>query len=648
MVRNRLLAKTLSKRGAAGLLALGLVLATGVVMYSGASVSRADAGPSLEWQNTGVSQVAVGETHTCAIEEGVLFCWGGDSQGQLGYDSLSDELTAVRVSPNTSLGFHNLDVTAVSAGGAVTCAIEGGVLFCWGANSTGQLGIGTVSAQESTVRKVSSGPDGFVNDSVSSVSVTGSGVCAIRLGVVYCWGANGLGAVGNGVVTDVSNPHPRTPRKVVDNGDFVNSGVTSVTRGLTTCAIRNGEVFCWGAGSSGQIGNGTVTLANSRPLKVSSGSNGFANNNVESVTSTGVSVCAVRSESGSRVMYCWGSGGYGNFGNGTQTIAQSTPTKVSNTGGMTNASVTSHHVGNASCAVDSGSVFCFGSNGYGQVGDGTITQRTSPTEVSNTGSMANANVTMVDTETDHACAIEGGSVYCWGRAANGRLGNAETTPDRLVPVPAAIPPAAPTAPTVEVGSQSLTVRVNPSDSGGTASLYTVTVMPGDHTCTARHPATACTIVGLTGGTTYTVTTTGTNGGGSSASSAPVTQLMEASPVAVDPTSPIVTSPAKEDSSGGGAVADSAEVADVADKKPATNPRSITARAVRLKGTTEIRVTWKVTEGDPRTVRVRNVAGKKCVKSRPSSCTFTGLGRGRTFRITLTMPGAERVVLHVKK
>ena len=276
---------------------------------------------------------------------------------------------------------------------------------------------------------------GFQNNgSVSAVAAGFALTCAIESGIAYCWGANGLGAVGNGVSTTPQIPHPNVPQKVVNNDGFINAGVTAVAAGATTCAIKGGELFCWGVGEQGQMGNGTLTRVNPRPVKVGATTDGQSNSNWTSVSVAGLTVCGVRN----LTMYCWGGGGYGNLGVGQQVSQQTTPRSVSMAGGLTNISITSHHAGEASCAVEAGIVYCVGRNSTGQVGDGTTTTRLLATKVSAGGGMTNnGSVTMVSTRDGHACALENGSAYCWGNAANGRLGNGTTTPNRFVPVAAA-------------------------------------------------------------------------------------------------------------------------------------------------------------------------------------------------------------------
>lgn len=500
------------------LLLAGTVLAMGIVVAPDASTGPADA--TTVWQNTNVSMVTVGDGHTCAIQSGVVFCWGAGTSGQLGYTppprppvlpapANSSEPKAV----SSFSGFQNNgNVTKVSAGGTNTCAIESGVLYCWGSGSVGQLGNGRYT-QSNFPSKVSAA-NGFDNNGqVTDVWAGGYVTCAIESGEAFCWGANGLGVVGNGTTTGTGS-HPNVPRKVVANGDFANSGVTAITVGLTACAVEAGELFCWGAGSSGQMGNGSLNQSNTRPVKVGAGSDGFVNNNVTSVSNAGILVCAVRLGA----MYCWGNNGYGNGGVGVQVTQQTSPRKVSAVNGMTNAAVTSASVGNASCVVDAGIVYCMGINYYGMVGDGTTMQRLSPTLVSATGGMANnGSVTMVSAETFHACALELGSVFCWGQNDKGQMGNGTTGGNQLSPQNSSVAPGTPTITGATVGTTTASVTVS-AGPGATPTSYTVTAQPGGLTCTVTPPETGCTIEALTPGTAYTFTAVASNSQGTSSAS----------------------------------------------------------------------------------------------------------------------------------
>jgi hypothetical protein len=273
----------MSSKNGFRLLSVLLIVAASVLTMNIAGpsfVSPANASGVSDWKNSDVTAVAVGREHTCAIETGVLYCWGAGTNGQLGYAPTrvgftipppTDQSKAIKVASAPGLGFNNTTVTAIAAAERTTCALEGGVVFCWGANNTG--------------------------------------------------------AVGDGTLVSKTVPH-----KVVNNDGFMNNGVTAIGVGLTSCAVRGGELFCWGSGRFGQIGNGTTTDDNPRPRRVASVAGGFQNSSVSAVTVTSNDVCATRLETvggvTNPVMYCWGRGGSGNHGTGDMQLNVTRPRKV--------------------------------------------------------------------------------------------------------------------------------------------------------------------------------------------------------------------------------------------------------------------------------------------------------------------------------
>jgi alpha-tubulin suppressor-like RCC1 family protein len=524
-------AKSAVRLLSAVLLVLGAVLALDTAGLSPAT--RASASVVSDWKNSDATAVAVGFDHTCAIETGVLYCWGGGTYGQLGYleprvgfriPPPTDQSKAVKVASVPVAGFTNTSVSGVVAGYYTTCAIENRMAFCWGGNFNGQLGNGRVETQRDTAVKVSAA-NGFTNTNVTAISHSGNNGCVLEGGKVYCWGSNNGGSVGDGTLVNKT-----VPQLVVSSatmGDFVNDGnVTAIAAGNTSCAVRLGVLFCWGSGRFGQMGNGTTTTENPRPVRVSSVSGGFQNSNVVSVSVTGLDVCATRLENGNPVMYCWGAGGTGNHGAGDTQSNVTRPRKVAPVaGGFTNTQVTSSHVGKASCAVNAGVVYCFGTNLQGQVGDGTTrNSRPLATRVLPSNGLLNAGaVTMVATRYDHSCAIENRVVFCWGQAFNGRLGNGQTSGIYSSAVSAASLPGAPVISGATAGTTTATVTVS-AGPGGVPTSYTVTASAQGQptlTCTVTAPATSCDFEGLAPNTSYTFTATATSDQGTSPPSAPV-------------------------------------------------------------------------------------------------------------------------------
>ncbi len=186
-----------------------------------------------------------------------------------------------------------------------------------------------------------------------------------------------------------------------------------------TCALMSdGTVKCWGQNSNGQLGDGTTTNQ-LVPVSVV-GLGGTA----VSITAGIFHTCVLMSDG---TMRCWGRNVNGQLGDGT-TTQRNTPTTVIGLGGTATAiAATSLHT----CALMSdGTMRCWGRNSNGQLGDGTTTQRNTPTTVIGLGGTA-ASISM---GTDHTFAVmSDGTVKCWGRNDSGQLGDGTTT-RRTTPV----------------------------------------------------------------------------------------------------------------------------------------------------------------------------------------------------------------------
>jgi alpha-tubulin suppressor-like RCC1 family protein len=299
------------------------------------------------------------------------------------------------------------EITKLVAGGSHTCALDSsGGVKCWGNNNIGQLGDGTTIARYTPV-EVSG-----LNSGVIALAAGARHTCALdKDGGVKCWGKNNYGQLGDGTTND-----RYMPVEVIG----LSSGVTALATGVDyTCALTSeGGIKCWGWNGYGQLGDGT-TDDHYTPVDVSGLTSG-----VIGLTTGWIHTCALTSSGG---LKCWGWNNHGQLGDNT-TEYKHTPVDVI---GLTRESKSIVAGGNYTCSIIiGGEVYCWGHNYYGQLGDGTTTDKLTPVAVSGLSS----GVQALTAGWHHTCAItSNGGVMCWGRNENGQLGDGSVT-DRLMPV----------------------------------------------------------------------------------------------------------------------------------------------------------------------------------------------------------------------
>lgn len=327
-------------------------------------------------------------THTCGIRtDDSLWCWGLNTQGQLGVGDLHTHYLPTRVGANT-------DWTQVSAGWSTSCATKAdGTLWCWGlgySNTPSQVGSATTW---------------------SSVSVGDGFRCAIMTDhTLWCWGANAGGQLGLGDFVD--RPVPTQVGGAADWAD-VSTGHTH------TCAVRAANtLWCWGTGPAGQLGLGPDDTVTGVPTQVGTNTQWTS---VDVSTSTS---CAVRLHHSG---WCWGANAHGQLGTG-DSVARFVPGEVVSAETWKQITTGTQHT----CGVRTdGTLWCWGDNSAGQLGVGSGTRSSDfPVQVgrAKTWTMPNAG-------SEDGCSVQSdSSLWCWGNPDDGELGVGNRTKNSDRPI----------------------------------------------------------------------------------------------------------------------------------------------------------------------------------------------------------------------
>lgn len=336
---------------------------------------------------------------TCAIQKGVLKCWGANQWGQLG-----DGTTTTRLIP-TEVLLEPVDgqpgkATAVAIGRGHTCAIVSESLQCWGNNSYGQLGLGTT-------KTVSLKPTTVIQADVLAVATGAQHTCAIVRSnenqQLHCWGGNFAGQLGDGTVVDSADP------KLILEGD-----ITRIVAGAAfNCAIVSGDVHCWGNNEWGQVGNGSV-IAVHRPVLVLKG-------DVREMAAGGAHICAIVGSS----LACWGLNESGQIGDGTK-INQLKPKTVIESG-VVGIGTGRYHTCAIVDASKEGELWCWGDN------RGPLDPLFKEKVITNHRKLVDSGATMAAGGFLHNCAVINDELFCWGGNSFGQLGIGKLLhPNRII------------------------------------------------------------------------------------------------------------------------------------------------------------------------------------------------------------------------
>lgn len=386
--------------------------------------------------------IHAGGVHTCAlIEGGRVRCWGTANVGQLGY---GNETVIGDNEPPSDAGDVPLigQILQFDAGGLHNCGIfEDDVLRCWGAGAAGQLGYGNnMDLGDDEMLDMLVGV--MLGGTASKISLGGSHSCALVGTQVLCWGANNSGQLGVGNTMAVGSMNVPTDSMTV----AFSSPIVMLEAGVShTCAVTDAdELYCWGNNANGQLGYGGDQNVGNDELPDSAGpvdvmSMGLGMNATISSLALGKDHSCALFSTGQ--VLCWGRNNHGQLGQGNNVDWGDDPNEFPamlapiDFGGAVVTAITAGD--DFSCAlIDDGSVRCWGRSNHGQLGQGnTNTIGNDAMEVPVTVDLGGPAI-QISAGITHVCAVlDDYTVRCWGEGGQGRLGygNTNTIGDTEVP-----------------------------------------------------------------------------------------------------------------------------------------------------------------------------------------------------------------------
>jgi alpha-tubulin suppressor-like RCC1 family protein len=190
--------------------------------------------------------IAGGDGRSCAVTSGSVECWGDNNLGELGNGNSGNNSDM----PTMAVGVSG--ATAVSSFGFTTCALgSSGTVTCWGDDSNGELGTGIVSATPVTM--AGSAVSGITTATAIATGQQNFACALLANGTVECWGQNSEGQLGDGTMTD--SPLP-VPVMGISNATAITAGGD-----FACALLANTMVECWGRNNDAQLGNGSTVDA---------------------------------------------------------------------------------------------------------------------------------------------------------------------------------------------------------------------------------------------------------------------------------------------------------------------------------------------------------------------------------------------------
>ncbi|WP_028680694.1 Ig-like domain repeat protein [Salinispora arenicola] len=357
--------------------------------------------------------LAQGVPSAAAGPPGTGLAWGNNSDGELGDGTNNGSSTPIAVDLPA-----DTTITAIAAGTAYGLALtSAGTVLAWGDNSAGQLGDGTTTDSSTPVTV-----DLPAGTTVTAVAAGDRHSLALTsTGTMLAWGENFIGQLGDGTTTR------RSPPVAVDLP--TGTTVTAVAAGdrHSLALTSAGTVLAWGDNSAGQLGDGTTTDS-STPIAVDLPTG-------TTITTVAAGAYHSLALTSADTLLAWGYNIFGQLGDGS-TTDRSTPIAVNLPAGTTITTV-SGGARHTVAVTSADTMLAWGHNNFGQLGDGTTTDRSTPVAVD---LPADTTITTASAGAFHSLAVTStGTMLAWGYNALGQVGDGTTATRRRTPVAVDLP-----------------------------------------------------------------------------------------------------------------------------------------------------------------------------------------------------------------
>ncbi len=437
-----------------------------------------------------IVQTANGSGYSLALaSDGTVYAWGQNNYGQLGNGTTTDSNVPVAVK-TVGTPMEGKKIIQVSTKIWYSLALASdGTVYAWGLNGSGQLGDGTITHSSTPVAVKTIGTPMEGKTIVGIAAGASHSLALASDGKIYVWGGNAYGQFGNGVTT-TSSVVPVAVKTVGTPMD--NKKIIQIHAGYyhSLALASDGTVYAWGQNTYGQLGNNTMINANA-PVSVQTIGTPMAGKIIIQLAAGNSQSVALASDG---TIYAWGWNMYGQLGNGT-TVDTRIPVAVKVTGtpmaGKVIAQVAASNAHTLAVASD-GTVYDWGWNQYGQLGNNTTTNSSVPVAVQTTGTPMVGKVISQVTSGGSANSLalaSDGTMYTWGWGQHGQLGNGTIGTDAKTPLavstapPSALAPSAPKVTFDGIEATNVTIvnstTITATTPAHAASLVDVAIDLGD-------------------------------------------------------------------------------------------------------------------------------------------------------------------------